>query len=198
MSWQARYNAQFTRTLKWQLFAIIARDMQSALNNVTGVVFTGMAGNKPQPAGALNTIVSYHKAALALEQFPSLLLTTERQAFDRAASQQSRDYAANFYVSLAVAHQEPNVVADVLEQYFLALDQVLTSAWELTTSDFYSTAIALPSPPFPSGAMSPGIQTGALTGLWIADLAYDEVRQTAKRSFARAGTMSLVCEMTEG
>jgi hypothetical protein len=183
MSWTSKYAARFTKPLKWQLYGIISRDIQAALNNVN-------------PAAGYSPIVSYHKAALAIEQFPSLLLTTERQRFD-AESDQTRKYSANFYCSVAVAHQDPNVVADMLEDYVLALDQVINSAWELTAEDFYSLQIPLPSPPFAAGATSPGIQAGSLGRIFVADVAYDETKQIGNKGFARAATMSIVADCEE-
>jgi hypothetical protein len=184
MSWQSKYAAQFTKPLKYSLFAIIYRDMAAALASVNA------SANYPN-------IVTFHRAAKTLEQFPALLLTTERQQNARER-ELTRPYAANFYLSIAVAHQDPETCADMLEDYVLAIDRVLYSAWELTTSDFYSV---LPLPPMgglAAGSSAPGLPiAGSLDSLEVEDVAYDEVRRLARGGFGRAAVMSVVAEMEE-
>lgn len=183
MSWTSKYAAQFTKPLKYTLFALVYRDMAAALASVNA------EANYPN-------IVTFHRAAKALEQFPAMLLTTERQQNSRER-EQTRPYAANYFLSIAVAHQDPEVVADMLEDYVLAIDRVLYSAWDLTTTDFYSP-LALPSPPFPANSTAPGLAIpGSLNSLEIPDVAYDEVRRLARGGFGRAAVMSVVAEMEE-
>lgn len=183
MSWQSKYAAQFTKPLKYTLFALVYRDMAAALASVNA------AANYPK-------IVTFHRAAKTLEQFPAMLLTTERQVNkDREVN---RPYSANFYLSLAVAHQDSEVCADMLEDYVLAADRVLYSAWELTPGDFYSP---LPLPTMggiAAGAEAPGLAiAGALKSLEVSDVAYDQVRRLARGGFGRAAVMSVVAEMEE-
>jgi hypothetical protein len=183
MAWQSRWQAEFVKPLVAQLLAIINRDIGAALADVNAAANYG-------------PFVEYDKALVRIKQFPALLLVPAAVKFD-AAAQLTRHYTVQLYLSLAVAHQDPQLVADMLEDYCRAVDEVLSSAFDLTPGDFLSVTLPLPSPPFASGATSPGLAEGVLKRLYIDSLAYDELRRPKTALFAQSATMSVICEMEE-
>lgn len=186
MSWTSKYAALFTKALKWQMFAIINRDMQSALDFVSGT------------PGSLPSFVSYHSAAVGLEQFPSLLLTTLGQRHSRDRGANYREYEATYYAALAVAHQDRSVVADMTENYVRALDAVLITAWEATVGDFYSNSLPMPSGLSGAPSSSVGCQAGSILAMHIDEAVYDDTRKLAnQKGFAQAAVMKIVFEMLE-
>lgn len=184
MVWNPRWNAQFSKPLMRQILAIIKRDMQAALDYVTGA------------PGSLQSFIEYDLAAVVVTNFPALLLTQDRSQQDQE-SPDTRHSVVRLVAAAAVTHQQPSRAAENLHDTMLALDQVLTTAWEKTVDDFYSAALPLPSPLFPPGSMSPGLAPGILKEFFIEGEAYDEVRRLSSGGFARAATMSILCELEE-
>jgi len=183
MPWQSKYRARFVKPLVAQVMAIIRRDIAAALADVN-------------PAAKYPAFAQYDLSLLPVINFPAILLLPQSVEFDKDA-QETRHYSVRLYCSLAVRHQDPNQVAGILEDYIAAVDEVLNSAWELTPGDFYRTDLELPSPPWPAGALSPGLQAGSLMFLFSEGHAYDEMRRVSQGLFAKTATCSILCELEE-
>lgn len=185
MAWTSKYAAKFTKPVGDQIVAIIKRDIVAALAWANG------GGTPP-----LQPFVEYDLALLPIENFPALLVAPQTEDFDDE-SQQTRHQTIRLFVSLAVTNQDRNIVARSCQDYVRAVDAILNSAWELTPQDFYSTALDLPSPPYASGAKSPGLPAGSLMRVFVEGHGYDEMRRTAQSAFAMAATLSVIVELEE-
>lgn len=183
MPWTSKFAALFTKPLVRQIVAILNRDIQSALDYVSGV------------PGSLPKFSEWDLALLPVEQFPAILVAPQTDEFD-PESLGSLQQKIRVFVSLAVTHQNRNTLAEQVQDYVRAVDEVLNSAWWLTPTDFYAS-LALPSPPFATGSTTAGLPSGSLVRLFIEGHAYDEIRRVSQGPFALAATISLLCELEE-
>jgi len=119
MTWTPKYDAGFTKNLIRQLFAVVQRDMRDALDFVAG-------------PNVLTTFQNYQLSATPANQFPSLLMAPIRSKFVQEAVG-SLQYQTQIIAALAVAHQDPDVLAEQLQDYIRALDAVFNT---LPLSDF--------------------------------------------------------------
>lgn len=185
MAWTSKFAAKYTKPLVRQLVGILKRDIQAALDDVSGV------------PGSLAPFAEWDLAAVPIQNFPALLIIPHDDRFD-AESQQTLHQTIRLSIAVAVTHQDPSTCAELAQDYVRAVDEVLNSAWWLTNSDFYlAGTLALPSPPFAPSATAPGLPTGTLTWLWVEGHAYDELRRIRTGLFATAATLSLVAELEE-
>ena len=185
MPWTSKYAAKFTKPLVRQLLAIIKRDIRAALDYVAG-------------PNVLPVFVSYHRSKSAIVQFPGILVAGHDVAFDEEAVGTEHMNPARLAVVVAAAHQSPDILSELVEDYVRAVHAILVSAWELTPQDFQATNIPLPSPPFAPGEKSPGVAAGALKKLWIPGHILSEVLQTPDRGMIMSGTITVVAEVEEG
>jgi len=184
MAWVSRWKAAFIKPVAPQLMAIINRDIQAALDDVSGT------------PGVYAPFVEYDLAFLPVQQFPALLLAPERIEFDRDANDviHAKAYVE---VRVGVTHQDRNTLVQILEDYVRAVDEVLQSAFFLTGTDFASTTIPLPTPPFPAGSLSPGLPGGVPCDLFIESHGYEDMPRPAKSAFAMSAKLSVMVEMEE-
>ena len=185
MPWQSKYAAKLTEPVTDQIVGIIGRDIVEALAWASGGV-----------APPLQPFVEYDLALLPVANFPALLVAPQQESFDDE-SQQTRHQTIRLFVSLAVTNQDRNRLARAIQQYVRAVDAILNSAWELTVEDFYADDLPLPSPPYPSGALSPGLPAGSLMRVFVEAHGYDEMRRIARSAFVMAATLSVVIELEE-
>jgi hypothetical protein len=190
MAWAPVFNAGFTKPLIRQMLAIMNRDIGSALSYFfpVQVALTAPAAYIP--------FVEYDLQTAPLVNDPALLLMPSSMDFVEE-SQDTLEEEIRLYCAVAVSHQEPNAVAEKLEDYILAVRSVWESSFELTNADFYSTEIPLPQPLFPAGAMSPGLEPGSLKELHISGHAFDSLRRNREGLFASSATMLIRVLMEE-
>lgn len=181
MSWSSGWNAQLTEPLIDQIIAIVNRDMQSALDWVSGV------------PGSLPAFIEYDLERVPIKNFPTLLLTPDMESFDEESTDIVRQ-SIRISGAIAVTHQVPNLLARLLQRYFRAFYAVLRTSWLRTSGDW---ALSLPLPAGLQNAASAGIPAGALCNLWIDSVAYDQFRQIRESVFAQALAFSIVAEMEE-
>jgi hypothetical protein len=184
MAWVAADSSNLTKPLVRQILAIINRDCQAALDWASGA------------PGSLQPFVEYDMALMPVQQFPALLLAPEGDSFD-VGSPDTDKQTVRMYCSLAVTHQDRNALAERVQDYVKAVREILKASWFLTAGDFYSTSIAMPSPPFLSTETSPGLNPGALKDLFVSAAAYDEMRRNAQSGWMMSATMAIQCEMEE-
>jgi hypothetical protein len=98
---------------------------------------------------------------------------------------------------IAVTHQDRNTLAEMTQDYARAVRAVLDTLWESTPGDFLLTNLPLPSPPFPNGALSPGLASGKLMKIFPEGHTLEEIRRRPQSGFAMAATMSIVVEIEE-
>ena len=98
---------------------------------------------------------------------------------------------------IAVTHQDRNTLAEVIQDYVRAVRAVLDTLWESTPGDFLLTNLPLPSPPFPDGALSPGLASGKLMKLFADGHTFEEIRSSPQSGFAMAASMSVTVEIEE-
>jgi hypothetical protein len=123
------YAAGFTKALIRQVIAIIQRDMQVALNGVTGVTF-------PAPGG-LGTFTEYDRTIVLPENIPQLIVLWER---NNIHGEQTEAQEITLQLLIAIGNQDVNVLAEQLEDYIRALSYVLDNAGmnvAADQSDFY-------------------------------------------------------------
>jgi len=182
--WVSYYNARLTKQVVRQLLAIINRDIQAALDFVSGV------------PGSYAPFAEYDLALLPVQQFPAILLTPDTVAFDQEA-----DFSLHQTIRLscvvALTHQDRNSLAEITQDYVRAVRAVLDTFWESSPGDFLLTNLPLPSPPFPAGALSPGLASGKLMKLFADRHTFEEIRRSAQSGFVMAATMSVIVEIEE-
>lgn len=179
--WLPCWQAQFIKPLIRQLVAILYRDMPFAL----AAMSTSYA-----------TFQEWDLAESPVQNFPALLITAREEEFDEEQPF-SRAQTIQLSLGIAVAHQDPNATAELLQDYVRGVDQVITTMWQATSSDLSLATLPLPSPPFAPGSLSPGLPNGTLKEIHIVAHSYDELRQRAQTLFAKAASMTLKISMQE-
>lgn len=181
MSWTSKYNAGFAKLFIRQLMAIIQRDQRAALDFV----------------GGLPDIQNFQLSASPTTQFPSLLLVPSRIEFDRE-SVGSLKSTTQLFCSIAVSHQDSDVLAEMIQDYVRALDALFNT---LPLSDFYQTwplslrilgNINSTQPPTPTVPL----QVGSVKDLYVVSHDYDYIRRT-KTGFAVEGILQMLIDREE-
>ena len=113
---------------------------------------------------------------LPVQQFPAILLTPDTVTFDEEANC-TLHQTMRLSCVIAVTHQDRNTLAEMAQDYARAVRAVLDTLWESTPGDFLLTNLPLPSPPFPNGALSPGLASGKLMKIFAEGHTFDEVRR---------------------
>ena len=180
MPWTSKYNAQFTKPLVRQLVGIIQRDQRAALDFVGG-------------AGVFADFQDYQFALTPITQFPAVQLTPLRIDFDEEAVG-TLHQVVQLGCVVAVSHQDPQPLAELLEDYVRAVDAIFNT---IVPSDF-TAALTLTHRMFSGGSITTaGIQAGsAVTKLFVASHDYSEIKAQHDK-FAMAGILSVIVEMEE-
>jgi hypothetical protein len=182
--WTSYYNAGLSKQVVRQLLAVVNRDIQAALDFVSGV------------PGSYPPFAEYDLALLPMQQFPAILLTPDTVIFDEGANG-TLHQTMRLTCVIAVTHQERNALAEVSQDYVRAVRAVLDTLWETTPGDFLLTNLPLPSPPFSSGALSPGLASGKLMKIFAEGHTFEEIRRRPQSGFAMAASMSVIVEIEE-
>jgi len=182
--WTSYYNAGLSKQVVRQLLAVINRDIQAALDFVSGV------------PGSYAPFAEYDLALLPVQQFPAILLTPNTVAFDEEADC-TLHQTMRLSCVVALTHQDRNTLAEMTQDYVRAVRAVLDTLWESSPGDFLLTTLPLPAPPFPAGARSPGLASGKLMKLFTDGHTFEEIRRGAQSSFVMAATMSVIVEIEE-
>jgi hypothetical protein len=182
--WNSYYNAGLSKQVVRQLLAVINRDIQAALDFVSGV------------PGSYTSFAEYDLALLPVQQFPAILLTPDTVSFDEDANLALHQMMRLSCV-IAVTHQDRNALAEITQDYVRAVRAVLDTLWESSPGDFLLTSLPLPSPPFPNGALSPGLANGKLMKIFVDRHTFEEIRRSAQSGFVMAATMSILVEIEE-
>jgi hypothetical protein len=182
MPWVTAYNPLLTEALIDQLLGIIYRDMQAALDLVSGA------------PGSLATFAEWDLDTVPIQQFPALLLTPDSEAFDIDSPMFVSQIPVRITGAVAVTHQVPNQLARLLQRYLRAVYIVVRTAFDATPNDFYSP---LALPPGVGQENSLGLALGSLKQLWIEGLAYQQLRQHRTSGFAKAAVFSITAELRE-
>jgi hypothetical protein len=182
--WTSYYNAGLSKQVVRQLLAVINRDIQAALDFVSGV------------PGSYTPFAEYDLALLPVQQFPAILLTPDTVTFDEEAGC-TLHQTMRLTCVVALTHQDRNALAELTQDYVRAVRAVLDTLWESSPGDFLLTTLPLPSPPFPAGARSPGLASGKLMKLFTNGHTFEEIRRGAQSGFVMAATMSIIVELEE-
>jgi hypothetical protein len=182
--WTSYYNAGLSKQVVRQLLAVMLRDIQAALDFVSGA------------PGAYAPFAEYDLALLPVEQFPAILLTPDTVTFDEAANC-TLHQTMRLTCVIAVTHQDRNTLAEMTQDYVRAVRAVLDTLWESAPGDFLLTNLPLPSPPFPNGALSPGLASGKLMKIFADGHTFEEIRRTPQSGFAMTASMSVTVEVEE-
>jgi hypothetical protein len=182
--WVSYHNAGLTKQVVRQLLAVISRDIQAALDFVSGV------------PGSYPPFAEYDLALLPVQHFPAILLTPDTVTFDEEANS-TLHQTMRLTCAIALTHQDRNTLAEMAQDYVRAVRAVLDTLWESAPGDFLLTTLPLPSPPFPNGALSPGLASGKLMKLFADGHTFEEIRRSPQSGFAMAASMSIVVEIEE-
>jgi hypothetical protein len=183
MGWTPYYSAQLVKPLIRQLAAIIYRDQGAALASV------GLAASQYQ-------FQEFQIALAPIRQWPCVLIAPASDVFD-AGSELTRKQTVALFVAAGVTHSDPNLLAELAEDYALALDRILNS---IELADFYTP---LQLPPI-SGFASPAatVQMDAsvtnVTRLFVASIDYGELRRARSSLLAMLVTLVVTVEIEEG
>jgi len=183
MPWASYYSAQFVKPLVRQLAAIIYRDQADALASV------GLAEAK-------HHFQEFQIALAPIRNWPCVLIAPASDVFD-AGSDLTRKQMVALFVAAGVTHSDPNLLAELAEDYALALDRIVNS---VALADFYAPLQLPPISGFPSPA--PTVQMdGSITNvtrLFVASIDYDELRRARSSLLAMLVTLVVTVEMEEG
>jgi hypothetical protein len=182
--WTSYYNAGLSKQVVRQLLAVINRDIQTALDFVSGV------------PGSYAPFAEYDLAFLPVQQFPAILLTPDTVTFDAEANG-TLHQTMRLSCVIAVTHQDRNTLAEMTQDYVRAVRAVLDTLWESTPGDFLLCNLPLPSPPFPNGTLSPGLASGKLMKLFAEGHTFEEIRRRPQSGFTMAASMSVMAEIEE-
>lgn len=182
--WTSSYNAGLSKQVVRQLIAIINRDVQAALDFVSGT------------PGSYAPFAEYALALVPFRRFPAILLAPDTVSFDESANG-TLHQTIRLSCLIAVAHQDRNTLAELVQDYVRAVRAVLDTLWELTPADIMLTTLPLPAPPFPANALSPGLANGSLMKLFVDSHEFDEVRRAPQSGFSMAARMSVIVEIEE-
>jgi hypothetical protein len=180
MTWTPRYNASFAKPIGLQLLALIQRDQRAALD---------WAGS---PSNALKDFQSYQVSPLSIKQFPAVMVSPTNILFSHE-SQRTRESTQRFYVAIAVAHQDSQVLSQLVQDYLRAVDAILST---VEPYDFYQALNLdlMGLGPIVTAALDP-LKVKVME-LFIASHNYDEIRQ-AKTGFQCAAVLELHIDMEE-
>ena len=182
--WTSYYNAGLSKQVVRQLLAVVNRDIQAALDFVSGV------------PGSYAPFAEYDLALLPVQQFPAILLAPDTVALDQEANG-TLHQTMRLTCVVTVMHQDRNVLCEISQDYVRAVRAVLDTLWESTPGDFLLTNLPLPSPPFPAGALSPGLASGKLMKIFVDRHTFEEIRAGAQSGFVMAATMSVIVGIEE-
>jgi len=112
--WTSYYNAGLSKQVVRQLLAVINRDIQAALDFVSGV------------PGSYAPFAEYDLALLPVQQFPALLLTPDMVAVDEQANF-TLHLAMRLTCVITVTQQDRNALAELIQDYVRAVRAVLDS-----------------------------------------------------------------------
>jgi hypothetical protein len=182
--WVSYYNAGLSKQVVRQLLAVISRDIQAALDFVSGV------------PGSYPPFAEYDLALLPVQHFPAILLTPDTVTFDEEANC-TLHQTMRLTCVIALTHQDRNTLAEMAQDYVRAVRAVLDTLWESAPGDFLLTTLPLPSPPFANGALSPGLASGKLMKLFADGHTFEEIRSSPQSGFAMAASMSVTVEIEE-
>lgn len=180
MVWASKHSAKFVKPLLRQLMAIVQRDQRAALDWVGGV-------------NILSDIVTYQFSPNTIPQFPAILISPVESIFvqDAVGSVQS---ANQIFCSLACAHQDNQVLAEMVEDYVRALDAIFNVFPLSDFSDFY-TSIPLVHPVL-GNIMTDPLDYGTLKELFIVSHGYGEVRR-GRNDFRMSATLEIRIDREE-
>lgn len=183
MAWQPAYNAKGAEPLIRQLLAIIHRDIQAALDFVSG------------NPGSLRPFASYQLAESPTDNYPAILMVPVRSQF-YPTQQNIVGERLSIFCAVAAAHQRPDAVAGLIEQYAMATWHVLTAACEKTSGDFLLSGLALPASAYPGGQVTAGMAPGTVKRVFVQQLDFAELRQV-KSIFVKAASLSIEADLFE-
>jgi hypothetical protein len=172
MAWSSKYNAKFTKLVVRQLVAMIQRDQRAALDFVGGV-------------NALAGFVGYQIAGVPIDQCPAILIVPAETLFNPDA-QGSLESANRFIIAIAVANQDRQVLAELIQDYVMAVDAMLNT---MPLSDFW-TAMSLTMPALGTVVTTP-LEVGSVKDLFVAAHRYDQIRNLSTDGFRMAATLEV-------
>ena len=194
MAWTSTYNATFNVLLVRQLLALVQRDQRAALDWVATLYQLGGGGLDAE--GKLPSLVSYQLAPLTIPQFPAILIAPMDNAFDREAVG-TRHYSSRIYCAIAVAHQDSQVTAELVQAYVIAVDAIFNT---FDIAQLYvDQQLAISTPTLGAGGgvfWCQALQQGSVKDLFVASHSYDDIRRV-KQQFATAATLELIVDRVE-
>jgi hypothetical protein len=209
MPWTPYSSAQFTKPLILQMLAVMYRDIGPALS----YFFPAATPFSPAIPGASGgapylPFVTYMMDSKPIQTpGPALMLVPSSDNADEE-SQLSLDQDIRLYCAVMCFHQDPNMLAMILQDYVQATRAVWETSFRLTEGDWYATNIPMPpiagggGPLFPAGTNAPGLvdtvsgQPGKLKDLWIAGHAFDDLRKDGPL-FGKQATMLIKAHLDE-
>lgn len=184
MGWQPAYNAYGTEPLIRQLMAIINRDIQSALDFVSG------------SPGSLRPFATYQLAESPTMNYPAVLLIPMAQTFDPQTVGVAKE-TVTLFCGVAAEHQKPDGVAILIQQYAMAVWHVLAAASLKTSGDFLLADLPLPATAYGPAQLTSGMAPGVLKRLFVEQPEFAELRQTAKSMFVKAASITIEADLFE-
>ena len=200
MAFLSYYKALFTEPLILQLIALVQRDMQTALNAVTGVTYPA--------AGSLQTFAEYNLAILPPENPPSLIVTPPARLLIDENSQQTERSRGQVDFLISIANQDRNILAQWVQRYLRALSYVLDTEGAPSTpnaggtgagADFKNMFSALPiSLPFmPTVTTTTPLEPGSLTYMRVVGHNLGGLYSGKFNGFLQTASLSVKIDLEE-
>ena len=186
MAFTPYYNALFTKPLIRQLVAIVQKNMQAALDIVTGV------------PGSLQSFAEYNLAMLPPENPPALIVTPPPVLKIDENSQQTERSGGQIHFLMAIANQDRNILAEQVQDYLRALSYVLDTEGSnaaASQSDMYKV---LPiSLPFLTITETTPIQIGTLVYMRVTGHELGGLYSPAFGGFIQTAGLTLRIDLEE-
>lgn len=109
MAFNTAFSAKFTKPLIRQLIAVVQRDIQGALDYISGAT------------GVYQPFLQYELAINQIIQPPTLILAPRNDNILNDAAQQALEQVVTVQAEVWLSNQDPNVLAEQIQDYVSAL-----------------------------------------------------------------------------
>lgn len=199
MAFNSAFNAKFTKPLIRQLVAVVQRDIQGALDFVSGAV------------GAYTPFIQYELSINPVIQPPMLVVAPRNDNILNQDTQQALEQAVTVQAEVWLSNQEPNVLAEQIQDYVAAVALIFDNLGASVSGDYNTGGILCdfynPLPINVRGMIDPGtgqkvttttpLTFGQVTYCYVTELGYTEMVAHKTGAYVMSGGLMLSIGMIE-
>lgn len=196
MSFFTVYQAKFTKPLVRQMVAVVQRDIQGALDLVSG------------EAGAYQPFIEYELAINPVIQPPMLVVAPRNDVIQNEATQQGYEQEITIQAEVWLANQDRNVLAEQIQDYVTALTFIFTNLGASVNGaggglcDFYNSL-----PINVRGMIDPAtkqqvttttpLQFGSVSHCYVTEQGFSDMLRSEQNNYLMSGGLILSVGMIE-